>query len=867
MLCKRLTASLVVSFIYCFVITCHAQNSCGVKAVISPGNDSIISSYTAVNFQSASINATSYKFIIGYSTYTDMPAFGGFSQGLSEVKLVAYNGNCSDTAVCYYFYPGTPPSDTANFQRLYGFPTRKQEPTDLVSSSMGGYLVSGHTMTSAVDVQPRQGILMRLKEGGCIEWSRQLASTTASDIIDVDESPNGGFFILGKAGDAKSFVAKIDVLGNVQWAKRVNADGNFEMLGFGLAAMPDGGVVVAGTVANASANIIRFSPGGNIVWQKELDFANRAHNFQNILFKDNYIYVGGNIDNPLASATTSNEGFITRLDYVTGQTNWLKLYPFPGNVIQIKDMHDDGAAIMVNVGMESGQLNKTSIAAFMRIDVDGNVIKAVAIAEPHTPFDPSGAYTINSSRLIASGKSYYLVSEGMHDLSQQRKGKVVKLDSSFNVKWVRANDATADGHYYFAAAGERESVVVAGVENGRGFTPASYSTKISIRPIDSAGGYANSDCWFYDQPGISVSQTITPQARQWVSDLYTSYNASDFILPWAEFFPQMRVSCPEYVDSCSLFRLTGPATVCNRNNTYTYYIHKNKKCSQPVQWNCSAGVTIISQTDTAITVRFPAAGRYSISAISPYSCTPVKDSIVITASSRAPVLDLGTDKEICPGETITIRAAKGFTSYEWQDGSRDSLLSINAAGTYWVSATDSCDNVLTDTIVVKYKAAPSDFLPADTSICSYGEVLLQPAISYTEYLWSTGSTSASILVTQPGTYWLQAKTGNGCAGKDSILVDLKKCNKGLYAPTAFSPNNDGKNDVFRPMLFGKTRKYKFMVYNRWGQLLFTSTDPARGWDGKYMNRSQANEVYVWICEYQLEGEAVKVERGTVAVVR
>jgi gliding motility-associated-like protein len=867
MLCRRFAASLVVSFIYCFSLVTHAQNPCGVKAIISPGNDSIINIYTAVNFQSASLNATSYKFIIGYSTYTDMPAFGGFSQGLSEVKLIAYNGNCSDTAVCYYFYPGTPPSDTANFQRLYGFPARKQEPTDLIRSTMGGYLVSGHTMTSPWDVQPKQGILMRLKEGGCIEWSRQLASTTESDIIDVDEAPTGGFFILGKAGAAKSFVAKIDVLGNVQWSKRVNAGGNFEMLGFGIKAMPDGGVVVAGTVANASANVIRFSPGGNIVWQKELDFANRAHSLRNILFKDNYIYVGGNIDNPLASATSSNEGFITKLDYVTGQTAWLKLYPFAGDVIYIRDMHDDGTGILVNVGMKTGQTDKTSIAAFMRIDTDGDVIKAGSIAEPHTPYDPSGTYTINSSRLIASGKSYYFVSEGMHDLSQQRKGKVARLDSSFNIKWVRANDATGDGHYYYPAAAERDAVVIAGVENGRGFTPSSYSTKISVRPIDSAGGYANSDCWFYDQPAVFVPQTITPQTRQWVSEENTSYSATDFILPWLEFYPQMRVTCPDYVDSCSLFKLTGPAAVCNRNNTYTYFIHKNKNCSQPVQWNCSAGVTIIAQNETTITVKFPEAGRYSISAFSPYSCTPIKDSIVVIASSRAPVLTLGADKEICPGDTITLRASKGFTSYEWPDGSRDSLLTVNTAGTYWVRVKDSCDNMLTDTIVITYKEIPAGFLPADTAICSYGEVLVQPVKSYTNYAWSNGSTSSSILVTQPGIYWLQAKAGSGCEGRDSIVVELKKCNQGLYAPNAFSPNNDGKNDVFRPMLFGKIRKFKFMVYNRWGQLLYATTDPTQGWDGKYMNRSQPNEVYVWVCEYQLEGEAVKVERGTVAVVR
>src|SRR5258706_7546293 len=103
--------------------------------------------------------------------------------------------------------------------------------------------------------------------------------------------------------------------------------------------------------------------------------------------------------------------------------------------------------------------------------------------------------------------------------------------------------------------------------------------------------------------------------------------------------------------------------------------------------------------------------------------------------------------------------------------------------------------------------------------------------SYSSYLWNNNATTPSITISQPGAYWLQVKDGNNCAGRDSILVNPKNCMEGFYIPTAFTPNNDGKNDVFRPMLFGNVIKYKFIIYNRWGEIVFQTSNLNKGWDG------------------------------------
>ncbi len=96
---------------------------------------------------------------------------------------------------------------------------------------------------------------------------------------------------------------------------------------------------------------------------------------------------------------------------------------------------------------------------------------------------------------------------------------------------------------------------------------------------------------------------------------------------------------------------------------------------------------------------------------------------------------------------------------------------------------------------------------------------------------------------------------------------MKQCLKGLYVPNAFTPNHDGKNDVFKALLFGDIRKYELIIYNRWGNEVFRTRDPGIGWDGTFKGGEPPTQVLVWICSYQLNGEPAKVEKGTVTMIR
>jgi gliding motility-associated-like protein len=90
---------------------------------------------------------------------------------------------------------------------------------------------------------------------------------------------------------------------------------------------------------------------------------------------------------------------------------------------------------------------------------------------------------------------------------------------------------------------------------------------------------------------------------------------------------------------------------------------------------------------------------------------------------------------------------------------------------------------------------------------------------------------------------------------------------GTFIPNGFTPNHDGLNDIFKPIITGNIISYHFSVFNRWGQKVFESFEPGKGWDGTLKNIPLKTDVFIWICEYQLAGKPVVLKRGTVTLIR
>jgi gliding motility-associated-like protein len=248
-------------------------------------------------------------------------------------------------------------------------------------------------------------------------------------------------------------------------------------------------------------------------------------------------------------------------------------------------------------------------------------------------------------------------------------------------------------------------------------------------------------------------------------------------------------------------------------------------------------------------------------------CGVMKDTAQIKMATMTPV-SLGGDAGLCPNTVLVLDAHSGYASYLWQDGSTGSIFRVSQPGTYSVTVEGPCNNqVSSDAVVITAVPGPvSPFLPADTAVCQYGGLVVASRHPYSAYQWSTGQNTPKITIDQPGQYWLEVTDSNNCIGRDTIDVGARNCFEGFRMPNAFTPNGDGKNDVLRPLIFGILKKYRFQIFNRWGQKVFESTQLQQGWDGQ-TSGNPISGTFVWTCQYQLEGFPVIWAKGIVEVVR
>lgn len=115
-------------------------------------------------------------------------------------------------------------------------------------------------------------------------------------------------------------------------------------------------------------------------------------------------------------------------------------------------------------------------------------------------------------------------------------------------------------------------------------------------------------------------------------------------------------------------------------------------------------------------------------------------------------------------------------------------------------------------------------------------------------------------------FLLFAEYSPDCLLPDTLVLRVENCGQQdncLKMPNIFTPNQDGVNDAFRPALACQVDDFSMKIFNRWGSLLFETSDSKAGWDGDEM----PSDVYVWLVEY-VENEASKFKlAGEVTLVR
>ena len=254
------------------------------------------------------------------------------------------------------------------------------------------------------------------------------------------------------------------------------------------------------------------------------------------------------------------------------------------------------------------------------------------------------------------------------------------------------------------------------------------------------------------------------------------------------------------------------------------------------------------------------------------------DSVVVTHLTIHQAVISSFGDTICQGESITV----GVSVYSRTGTYTDSL-----------QTATGCDSIVTLNLLVN----PLDTFIIDTVICAGASVMIGnsvysetgnytdifsvpdhcdsmvftsltflPAIADTFYdTILTGQIYHGIPIPGDTMFIEQHQTAEGCDSLRIIYLAVKD----LIAviPTAFSPNGDGGNDIFRILTIGEVENARLTIFNRWGEKVFESNDIKNGWDGTYKGVLQDIGVYAYYAEIYFQGNTIETLSGNVTLVR
>ncbi|MCP4437985.1 MAG: T9SS type B sorting domain-containing protein, partial [Aureispira sp.] len=291
-------------------------------------------------------------------------------------------------------------------------------------------------------------------------------------------------------------------------------------------------------------------------------------------------------------------------------------------------------------------------------------------------------------------------------------------------------------------------------------------------------------------------------------------------------------------------------------------------------------------------------GSYSLTVSDSLGCVKTLDVNVYDPTALTLAISISTPLEGCLGEAIggmeaTASGGTGALSYTWSNSVNTALNNGLNAGTYTIVVSDAngCTISADETIGTPLMPSVTPFVvqsgTTNTTVTWGDQVAIDAgndqSASGVTYLWTETSTIGNLNIggatipsttiqpepTTTSTYVLlvSATSTDGCVDTASISVVVEISDL-LGMPNAFTPNNDGKNDRFKPVQLDPQFMTEFVIYNRWGQVMYNNANVSDGgWDGRFNGKEQPRDGYIFILKYQLPGQDEKMLRGPFTLLR
>ncbi len=842
--------------------SCETPCPSPVTAAFTPRGQTI-GVGTSLTFTNTSTNATNYKWRIGNTNYSTPNVTYPFNTiGSYKVVLEASNADarCQSAGdsvtiqvVCPVKARFTPlssevqPNTTINFvATVQGATTTQWKVNGVVAGSgttlsklfttVGNYEVEFIASNGICSDGQKTIIVVSNNSVNCNNpmFSRNYETVEGTIVLNVlREDKNNTFIAAGAifpntANYSTPYLLKMDALGNVLWAKRLEIDGSG--IFYNLKTTTDGGYIAVGEINSAPA-IAKFNATGNLEWvnsttigstsvfvnivqTKDGGYAASGHletNYINFVAKfkaDGTTQWTREIGSPttdwsggieemtdgsllVASNTTSTTNtYLMKLDINTGSFIWQKQYSSGASNSCCDHSFDDINKTPDGNFLVTGNWD-ADVIIFQKIDNNGNILWAKKITQ--------AGIGLRGTQSFQTADGGYIISST--DYNNQLSRVIIKLDNNFKVQWqkkvgvggsvnLRHVLALSNGDYWIGANqvnGFSMSKTDALAKSCEDY-PNSNVIVQDVRSQITEGSFANDvgRDMFRLTPQVLPFEVSTKNRCKECKEICGNGidDDGDGLIDNADV-----VDCPclKCFDKDSV-KIVGSQTICDFNSSYSYKL-KNFKCDKfKTNWLIKGvGLTDIFSDDTTCNMRFTQSTTFDLTAIIKDSCGIDTLYLKIQAIAPPPILNLGPDKTICQTGVFTFRAQRGFKSYLWQDFSTDSVFTAFGAGKYWVRVIDSCGFTQSDTVnIIQLNLPNLNIIPDTLKICQGESLVVTAPTGFATYRWSpsvgvndTFKRVISLTPSVSGRYFCAVSTVAGCVSSDSLWVEVKPLNNAI----------------------------------------------------------------------------------------
>jgi gliding motility-associated-like protein len=271
-------------------------------------------------------------------------------------------------------------------------------------------------------------------------------------------------------------------------------------------------------------------------------------------------------------------------------------------------------------------------------------------------------------------------------------------------------------------------------------------------------------------------------------------------------------------------------------------------------------------------------GIYYIKGVTALGCPTVIKPVNVIINAIPILTVTPTTQTICKGNSATLTANSPGNNVEWLDVALAPTVVVTPQNTttYLAVATNAAGCSDTATALVQIDSFKvSLFANPDPVIAGTNLQLTTSAnAGYSILAWLPaslfpiqGATAQSFNVpdTSKG-FSVIAVSSGGCLDTANIAVTVNANLKDFFIPNSFTPNNDGRNDIFR--IYGSSIKQMDMrIFNQWGELIFETKNVQSGWDGNYNGHPQQTGIYVYLIQVTFSDNSTIIRKGTIDLIR